>query len=133
MRRATLRSVLASRAMPFIALPLIAVVIYQLIGVFGKTLTTDKRIGRLEQEISELEQSKRTLEQFNDFLNSDFFAEKEAREKLGMQKPGEHVVVIPEFASSRKNEEGAPSAGRGQTEPSDRPANPAAWRAYFFE
>lgn len=133
MKKITIRSLLAWRGVPFIAVPLIALVVYQLVGVLVKTLSTERTIADLKRQVSELEASKRTLEQFNDFLNSDFFAEKEAREKLGMQKQGEQAVVIPDFSDQSQTEERKVGTNNTSFDTAgNRAPNISAWKEYFL-
>jgi len=47
---------------------------------------------KLEQAIGEKAQLEKQLE----YVKSNDFVEKEAREKLGMSKPGETVVILPD-------------------------------------
>lgn len=56
----------------------------------GKALDESReRVGELKKEQEELLKTKEKVE-------SDEFIEKEAREKLGLAKPGETVVVLPD-------------------------------------
>ncbi|MBI4268439.1 septum formation initiator family protein [Candidatus Uhrbacteria bacterium] len=133
MRPIKIQSLIASRALPFLVVPLIFFVIYQLIAVFQKTLSTDTTIAELQKQASDLEESTRRLQALNDFLNSDFFAEKEARMRLGMQKAGEKVVVVqenglfdPKTGTHEQQEAGGKSIGDLAK------THPELWWAYFF-
>ena len=53
-------------------------------------------IRSLEAEIASLENKSLELAELIKYLRSDEYVEQEAREKLGMQKEGEKVVIVPE-------------------------------------
>ncbi|MCX7779090.1 MAG: septum formation initiator family protein [Patescibacteria group bacterium] len=58
----------------------------------------------LENEIEKVEGEKSKLLETLEYLKSDFYKEKEAREKFGMQQPGEKVIVIlPPIENQEKN------------------------------
>lgn len=92
---------------------------------FLKRYQVDKEIKKLETEISKLGESNRQLSDLLQYLNTDFFAEREARLKLGLQKPGEKVVVIPDKGSSMANS--------SEKEYNKKElSNPQKWWRYFF-
>lgn len=89
----------------------------------------NKEIKRLTQEKAALEQKNKELADMAASFEGDNFIEKEARLKLGLQKPGEKVVVI-------KRDGVSPVSGpAGSVEPSGGllasaergPSNPAKW------
>ena len=55
-----------------------------------------KEIYGAEKDARELSQKKHTLEKELERVRSSFNLEKEARDKLGYQKPGEVLFVVPE-------------------------------------
>lgn len=133
MAKTQITSLLSSKALPFIVAPLIVFVLYQLGIVAVKAISTDQDISALQKQVDDLEKSQQHLQEFNAFLNSDFFVEKEARIKLGMQKAGERVVVLPKSERSQ----GAPAESRGEGPFSKKTAhevqaNPQLWWEYFF-
>ena len=86
---------------------------------------------QLETEISDLKQQVMSLEgrnsQLSDligYFESPEYREKEARSKLNLQLPGEHVVVIP------------PAEGRVESavaeDVTEGPSNIVKWWDYFF-
>ncbi len=56
--------------------------------------SVDKEIQALEQKAAELEGRRSELAVFADKLQSPQYIEREARAKLGLQKPGEHVIIL---------------------------------------
>ena len=57
-----------------------------------------------QQEVAE-EQKKKLLKQQLYFVKTPQFIENEAREKLGMVKPGEHIVLAPPTVDSSPKKE----------------------------
>ena len=55
-----------------------------------------KEIYEAEREVGQLTQKKNVLRKELDEVKSSFNLEKEARNKLGYQKPGEVLFVVPE-------------------------------------
>lgn len=68
------------------------------LGLIGKGKALDEakdRVERLKKEQEDLLKTKEKIE-------SDEFIEKEAREKLGLAKPGETVAVLPDQETLKK-------------------------------
>lgn len=94
---------------------------------FLRKYQINREIKNLEAEINKLENSNRELSDLIQYLNSDFFMEQEARLKLGLQKPGEKVIVIPSqtvdnLADIQKKEYN-----------NQELSNPQKWWKYFFK
>lgn len=58
-------------------------------------VSVEDRIDDLRQKIVKEEGKKKELLRLREDVSSPFFIEKEAREKLGLAKEGETVVVLP--------------------------------------
>ena len=56
----------------------------------------DSEIDRLKAEITQLQDKKTQFNEVLQYLESEEYVEDEARLKLGLQKPGERVMVITE-------------------------------------
>jgi cell division protein FtsB len=56
--------------------------------------SVDREISALEQKAASLEGRRSELANFADKLQSPQYVEREARAKLGLQKPGEHVIIL---------------------------------------
>lgn len=128
-----MRALLLSKLMLFVTIPLLVIIVFKLGEVLVKSYETNQDIKALKKTINDLEGSQRQLKEFNTFLESDFFAEKEARLKLGLQKEGEIAVVLPRSPSPKGQ---APNAvGVQQAETSirlEQKNNPRLWWDYFF-
>ncbi|MBI2007373.1 MAG: septum formation initiator family protein [Candidatus Blackburnbacteria bacterium] len=59
-------------------------------------LERGKAIDRAKERVEELKKEQEELLKTKEKVESDEFIEKEAREKLGLAKPGETVVVLPD-------------------------------------
>lgn len=93
---------------------------------FLKKYQINREIKNLEAEINKLESSNRELSDLIQYLNSDFFVEQEARLKLGLQKPGEKVMVIPSQTTGNL-------ANIQEKEYTNKELNnPQKWWRYFF-
>lgn len=75
------------------------------------------------QAIAVLEDSNQELEDYVSYLQTDNYRERVARERLGLQREGEQVVVVPEQVSQE------PVLDSGDAEVS---TNPKRWWRYFF-
>jgi len=56
----------------------------------------EKIIGKEQLKLEELKVENQVLREQLNYVQSEGFVEKEAREKLGMNKEGEIVVILPE-------------------------------------
>lgn len=106
------------------------------------TLTLGKRIlerHKINQEIKELKQEIEKLENRNgellkliEYLNTSSYIEEAARIKLGLQKPGESVVIVPkEFFS--ENKANGDLVSSGIDEQAKEESNVVKWWKYFFK
>lgn len=102
-----------------------------------KQYRIDKEIGELKKEIDALQNKNADLKNFVSYLESDQFAEEQARLNLGLKKPGEELMVIKPAAGA--SPAGAsPGAtifnipGYEKIRPEVEPSNPRKWLNYFF-
>jgi cell division protein FtsB len=90
----------------------------------------DKEISDLQKQIIEIEASNNDLAKLKSYLQSDQFAEKEARLNLGLKKKGEQVAVVEDAAS------GFGVSGEGDATAAsikeNKNSNPVKWWNYFF-
>jgi cell division protein FtsB len=106
-----------------------------------KQLEVNDEISNLRQEIDSLEQRNTELNGLITYLNSDQFAEEQARLNLNYKKEGEEVVVIKD-----KTEDGNTNAAENSDSPSsiysikglenkagaEPVTNPEKWLHYFL-
>lgn len=87
---------------------------------------------KLEADVARLEKRNNDLKDVIALLNSSSIQDKEARVKLGLQAPGEHVVLFPDRDAS--NEVTLPDSDTIRYIPiRDYKSNPEKWFAYFWD
>ena len=69
----------------------------------AKLWQSGKRIEEKKEELSLIEEKNRVLKETLEKVQSTEFIEKEAREKLGMSKEGERVIVMPPILDNQIN------------------------------
>jgi cell division protein DivIC len=83
-------------------------------------------VAALEADIYSLERRNEELNGLIDYFQSDAFAEREAREKLNVQKPGEKVIEVQAPVATPTQVAAAPT-------PAPLPQdNPHRWWVYLF-
>lgn len=107
-----------------VLLCLLAVIIIPLYKNMTSRYRIDREIDDLRQEIDSLETGNKDLEKLLAYLESDQFAEAEARLNFGLRKKGEEVVVI--------KEESAAIGSVDEKKAGENLSNPAKWLKYFF-
>ena len=86
--------------------------------------TNKDRVDALRQEVADLSGKNTELAQMIKYFQSEEYVEREAREKLNLQKPGEKVVIVPE-------ENGLRGAVMGDGDEMEK-HNWEKWIDYFF-
>jgi len=91
----------------------------------------DQEIKNLAKDIQAIEQENQKLSDFIAFFQTDTFKEKEAREKLGVVKPGEKVLVFPDNKEGESNilEE---KTSKDETQEIEKMPNYKKWWNFFF-
>ena len=59
-----------------------------------------QQISAEQQQITNLQTSNQTLKYQIEYYNTDDYKQEEARAKLGLQAPGEKVILLPQSSSS---------------------------------
>ncbi|MEK7122801.1 MAG: septum formation initiator family protein [Patescibacteria group bacterium] len=138
----SLKSILHSRAVLVVSILLCAGLFFQLVKIVAKSTSTDREIALLQEESDKLADEYQRLERLSTILESDYFAEREARTKLGYKKPGEQAVIIVasdeqgdtgQDESARSNRFAGTQDTRSHETEGDEPPSPARlWWRYFF-
>ena len=95
----------------------------------------DKEVAKMQEEIDRIEKKNSGLKQLVNYLESDQFAESEARSKLGLRKNGEQVVGIKEEirgADENIEPQTVFNLPGLQSQPLKSENNPTKWWKYFF-
>lgn len=85
----------------------------------------EQHIQALRMTITTREQRIAELARLKEYLATDAYVERAAREKLNYQKPGERVVIVPQGASPSPEPASVSS-------PSSGPSPARAWLALLF-
>ena len=80
-----------------------------------------KEIARLEEKANEIEKKNTELSGLINYLNTDEYKERQAREKLNLKKEGEFVVALPKGSDDQNTTDGT-----------QQQSNPQKWFNYFF-
>ena len=87
---------------------------------------TDQKLKKISNDIDLLSIENQNLKSQVAYYQTDSFKEKEAREKLGLAKPDEKVVIL-------QNEPQSPAPTEATTEETvgEKKSNPRLWWEYF--
>lgn len=88
-----------------------------------------QEISKIERDISKLESKNQELNRLITYLTTPEFKEKAARLQLNLQKPGEHVIIIP-GADGEGDNEISLIVPKDATKTKE--ANWRQWLNYFF-
>jgi len=91
---------LTSKVFLVTAAAALAAVGFGIVKSLVKRAEIEREIQALQNEISKNQLQAEKLSQLIEYLNTEEFREKEARLQLGLRKPGESVVVVPNTAEA---------------------------------
>ncbi len=98
----------------------------------------EKEIQALEEEISSIEKNNDNLTHLIEYFKTESYQEKEARQKLGLQKEGEKVVVIteeniePEELEMESAENSVQAFNQSEEIQKEEISNPRKWWNFIF-
>lgn len=111
----TFQRALYSRVVLVGSILVCAFLFFQLVQVVTRSTSTGKEIASLRSEVESLQTEQKRLEQLRSFLQTDFFAEQEARTKFGLQKEGEHALILSKQNSASRSDSRDDSTEYGDT------------------
>ena len=117
-----------SRIAFWLGLSLVLYIFFLLIVEGGKSYQLHDKADRINAEISQLESSTELLEYKIAYYTTDVYKERLAREKLGLQYPGESVVIV----RGSKPERSTTSLQLDQAESPVPSSNFQAWLEFLF-
>lgn len=86
-----------------------------------------------ERKINETSQENKKLQDMIGYFQTVEYAERQARERFALKKPGERVAVLPERPLNTPEAiEQAMNASAQTTTTTTTPSNPQLWWRYFF-
>jgi cell division protein FtsB len=91
-----------------------------------------REIDSLRAEAEKIKKGNLDLEQKLSYLGSQDYREKEAKDKLNLQSPGENVVVVKPGALKKEEDKSDDTPEQSLVE-GPGVSNPKKWWNYFFE
>lgn len=104
---------------------IILIITYNLLGQIFSTLKSGERLQKASERLHQLELKNRELKIRLEEVGSTDFIEREARDRLGLAKEGETVVIIPDEKIDQL-------LGSQKEEEQKRLPNPLGWWKVFF-
>lgn len=95
-----------------------------LVQTVKRNYDLQQEIGGLEQQITDLRIEQDQLKYKIQYYQTESFKEKEARDKLGLQAPGESVIILPQDKQTEKQTEDQPQK--------TRKSNPEQWLDFLL-
>jgi cell division protein FtsL len=135
-----IKKILGSRITLFFLLLGFIWLVVNVVSVYYRKYKINKEVEDLKAQIASAEKSNQQISEMIDYLGSQSFLEKEAREKLNMKKPGEEVVIIePQRQQATSVPEVLPGKNEIEKnenlaqEPPKSESNLAKWWEFFFK
>ena len=129
---------LSSRVFIIIGICLLVFIGFSLGKETYRNYQIEKEIQALEEEISGLEKNNDNLTHLIEYFKTESYQEKEARQKLGLQKEGEKVVVIteenlePEELEMESAENSIQEFNQSEEIQKEEISNPRKWWNFIF-
>lgn len=99
----------------------------------ARTIEVNDQIASLQQEADALGSQNQDLSKLIAYLNTDARYEREARERLGLKKPNESVLVVPDRSGTGSSlTETDAQASSEISDPVGFFSRPVRWWEYFF-
>lgn len=111
---------------------LLAILGNALFKKYNENQAINSDLERLKNEIESLEKNNQDLDHLLEYFSSNFFMEKEAREKLGLKKEGEKVVIVDTGRNYPGEEVGLREVKKSSANPKAEEFLPKKWWDYFF-
>lgn len=99
-----------SRTIFWIGLVLVVYIFVVLVDENSKNYKLRQQANQLQQQNQQLQADIQNLKYRITYYNSDAYRELAARQLLGLQKPGEQVVIVPDNSSPAVGTSGSSSA-----------------------
>ncbi|MGE5297669.1 MAG: FtsB family cell division protein [Acidobacteriaceae bacterium] len=116
------KDILKSRFTTVVLVGMLAMVMFVTAKLLVQKREVDTEIGQLKSESDRINRENQQLSELIKYLGTSEYAERQAREQLNMQKPGEQVVVLPKESDQQNS----------ASETAPVKSNPRKWLDYFF-
>ena len=132
-KKTWLKRILGSSIITLIGLVVFAYIFMSFGREYIRRYQVNKEIDRLQKEVEKMEGENLKFVELTDYLNSNQFIEKEARDKLGYGKTGENSVIIEKDSQTNNSlVEQADGSTAKVAENIKALPNPNKWWFYFF-
>ncbi|MDO8260908.1 MAG: septum formation initiator family protein [Candidatus Magasanikbacteria bacterium] len=114
---------------------ILSAICFPLVKNIKKQYAINSEINELHKEIAEHEAKNINLKDKFKYLESDQFANEQAKINLNYKKEGEEVVVIKSLATNKTedtNSNNKNNPGNTDNNNEEKRANPVLWWRYFF-
>lgn len=118
----------------FISIVLFGFMLLSFYEAFMKKSALDSELEDMEEKVITLENDNQSLRQMIDYFKSSEFLSLSAKQKLGMKRPDEEVIIIPDQPTVATLDDSSNPPGVSSSEESafSWKQNPARWWNYFF-
>lgn len=116
-------AVITSRIFLGVAVLALGAIGYGLGKSIVRRVEIEHEVASLQHDINQLQSKNDELQRLINYFSTPEYKEREARLRLGLQKPGENVVIIPGLEGS--------AGGEAAAQPVELP-NWRRWFNYFF-
>lgn len=96
----TIKRIISSKALTYLLILFLFFGLVSLGREINRRLVLKKEFSNLENQINLLEIENQQILKEIEQMQTDYFKERQARLKLGLQKPGEQVVIIQDNESA---------------------------------
>ena len=113
---------------------LVSYLLYTLTVSIYKSYQIDLHIKNYEEENTRIEEEIRNKAEELEYHNSPAYAEKIAKQNLGLVNPGEEVIIIPNDGTDFNGQLPTKTTDTEDTEDSTQDlSNPQKWWKFFFD
>lgn len=109
------------------------ILIIKFANVSFQMFRSQSQIAALKSDLEQLQEHQKELQGLEHFFQSDYFAEREARLRYGMQKKGEKTVILKQSEPQQKLNQDVIAENHNNKEKITQPfSNSLSWWLYFF-
>lgn len=122
----------SSKIAVFVLSAFLVVLIWKFASISFQMIQSQSHIYALKNDLASLKKQQQELQGMGQFLQSDYFLEREARLKYGMQKKGEKAVII--MKHPQENRDFYEPINNSNVDSNEQPiSNRNQWWKYFFD
>lgn len=130
-KRFFLKNILRLRLLLFLNIVIFCFLSFSFVKEYVRQYSIQQEIKELQEQAESLKTQNMELTQWQRLFQTEVFLEKEARLKLGLQKPGEQTVII-QRPQTQEDTLAQQTEQEAQEKKSSLWENPKKWWNYFF-